>query len=249
MPVKICCAACRRSFSVAPSKAITARYCSRNCQGNSQGKEALRKAHEASRNREGPLNNIAGLILANWHILRYSHSDKTPHARRSTKRYFWHVRCTNCGNESVKATPECKRPGCSNCVFMEKGATGLNLAYRSYQTNATNRNLSFDLSIESFKSITSSPCYYCGKPPVQLSSNKKSHGSRWGDYLYNGIDRVDNALGYYQGNCRPCCGICNVAKGSLSEREFLEHIMAFAGRVLAESVPCLMSSVKAEHAS
>ena len=37
-----------------------------------------------------------------------------------------------------------------------------------------------------------------------------------GQYLYNGIDRIDNKLGYIKGNMTPCCKICNHAKHDLT---------------------------------
>ena len=44
------------------------------------------------------------------------------------------------------------------------------------------------------------------------------------DFLYNGIDRKDNNIGYIIENCVSCCGICNRMKMDMSYDDFLNHI-------------------------
>ena len=36
----------------------------------------------------------------------------------------------------------------------------------------------------------------------------------------NGIDRINNSVGYTEKNSVPCCGTCNVAKGQMTLAEF-----------------------------
>lgn len=45
-----------------------------------------------------------------------------------------------------------------------------------------------------------------------------------GDYVYNGVDRLDNAVGYLPGNCVPCCKFCNLAKAGGSYEEFVAYL-------------------------
>ena len=45
-----------------------------------------------------------------------------------------------------------------------------------------------------------------------------------GDFIYNGIDRLDNKLGYEEENCVPCCYLCNRMKWSITEKDFLAQI-------------------------
>jgi hypothetical protein len=40
----------------------------------------------------------------------------------------------------------------------------------------------------------------------------------------NGIDRIDNRLGYERANSIPCCSICNFAKNSMSYEDFIKWI-------------------------
>jgi hypothetical protein len=44
------------------------------------------------------------------------------------------------------------------------------------------------------------------------------------DFIHNGIDRVDNEIGYVRGNSAPCCTICNRMKRELSYSGFLNHV-------------------------
>lgn len=49
-------------------------------------------------------------------------------------------------------------------------------------------------------------------------------GNKYSEYIYNGIDRVDNAVGYILENCIPCCEFCNKAKGTKTYFDFLDWI-------------------------
>lgn len=80
--------------------------------------------------------------------------------------------------------------------------------YNLYRHGARKRELEFDLSKESFASITKMNCVYCGVLPAQ------EHCAGYGSYRYNGIDRKNNSLGYTQENSVACCFRCNRAKGT-----------------------------------
>jgi len=83
-----------------------------------------------------------------------------------------------------------------------------------------NKNREFNIDKELFRNITSKECYYCGSLPKSIIKPERSNG----EYIYNGIDRVNNSLGYIKGNCVPCCSICNHAKSTLEQEEFLSWI-------------------------
>jgi len=98
-----------------------------------------------------------------------------------------------------------------------KNAGCVNAKYKDYKLGAMYRDLPFDLSVTLFYSIIVQDCYYCEDPPSQVI--KKYNSS----LKYNGIDRIDNNLGYTEGNCVPCCGICNRMKSNMTQKEFLER--------------------------
>jgi hypothetical protein len=83
--------------------------------------------------------------------------------------------------------------------------------YRRYSYDAVRRNKEFNLSIEVFESLISCPCHYCNKAPAQVYC-QKSAGYKVDTLIYNGVDRVDNSLGYVNGNVVPCCASCNQSK-------------------------------------
>lgn len=91
-----------------------------------------------------------------------------------------------------------------------------------YKKGAKNRGYSFELSFERFKHLTSRNCFYCGRSPENVSLRKGKISVI--PYSYNGIDRVDNSRGYEIDNVVPCCFICNRAKSTLSQEEFISWI-------------------------
>lgn len=92
--------------------------------------------------------------------------------------------------------------------------------FSRYKDSANQRSLDFLLSFEQFIAITSKACYYCGADPNQIVIAKGNNGN----YLYNGIDRIDSNSGYVLDNTLPCCFTCNRAKGAMHYDEFLEWI-------------------------
>lgn len=74
--------------------------------------------------------------------------------------------------------------------------------------------------MEEFSKITNSNCYYCNVEP----SNFTKFATFNGQYRYNGVDRMDNNLGYFPVNCVPCCKQCNIAKRDLSFEDFKSWI-------------------------
>lgn len=93
----------------------------------------------------------------------------------------------------------------------------LNGLFAAYAARAKKRGYSFDLSLYEFQILTSRDCHYCGITPQQI----RKQGSCPTTYIYNGIDRIDNNLGYTFGNCFPCCKTCNQAKSNLTHAEFI----------------------------
>lgn len=152
--------------------------------------------------------------------------------RTKTKGAYWKCLC-DCGNEIIVIAANLKRGHTKSCGclsketrFLGNGESGLNYVIRAYKMNAELRGYEFNLTREQVKEITSKNCFYCNKPPERVGKGAKI--SRDGDYIYNGMDRVDNDKGYTLDNIVPCCYSCNVRKRGLSKEDMIK-ILEFLG--------------------
>ena len=96
------------------------------------------------------------------------------------------------------------------------GESALNGLYATYRWAAVKRSLNFSLTKEQFRQLTGSNCVYCGAEPSAIICPEDARGG----YIYNGIDRVDNSVGYTTENSVTCCKTCNLAKRGMSVKEF-----------------------------
>jgi len=93
-----------------------------------------------------------------------------------------------------------------------------------YKRGAKNRSLSWDLTTNEFRDLTKGNCYYCGSGP----SNKADNAANNGEYIYSGIDRIDNNVGYKKENCVSCCRVCNFMKVKMDQSNFIEQAIKIA---------------------
>lgn len=144
--------------------------------------------------------------------------------------YRWWGCVCQCGERVAVRSRELDRGHTQSCGCLHResltsgghnrlpvGEASFNELLASYIKSATSRGHEWALSREEFAAIVSGPCTYCG-----IAQNKERKPNRGvnGGFLYTGIDRVDNAIGYVNGNVVPCCWDCNRAKGTLSVSEF-----------------------------
>lgn len=100
------------------------------------------------------------------------------------------------------------------------GGAARNTLYRNYQARALRDGLDFSLTSHEFHELTVQSCHYCGREPSQRINSKYAGGA----FIYNGIDRKENQVGYVKGNCVACCKRCNTMKGNLSYMEFVAYL-------------------------
>lgn len=79
-------------------------------------------------------------------------------------------------------------------------------------------SLEWHLTLDEYKTLVTSDCFYCGAPPSQ-----KPKGVLVEHLKRNGIDRKDNETGYVWDNCVPCCASCNREKRAQSVEEFISN--------------------------
>lgn len=141
---------------------------------------------------------LVAVEKADWYV--------TPRSGR--RKEMWRCLC-DCGQETTV-----QRTNLTFGLVASCGCAGKNqlsrpasVRYSAVRSGAKVRGLAFELALEKFTEMTARPCRYC----------KQARGS------HRGIDRVDNALGYVEGNCVPCCWVCNRAKAEdLSPDELVE---------------------------
>lgn len=103
---------------------------------------------------------------------------------------------------------------------------GIKSLHSYYRDAAKKRGYEFSLSFEEFSSYIFKNCYYCGSSPKNIFKRSLKPGSKnIQDYfLYNGIDRKNNEIGYIIDNCVTCCKECNSMKMDRNIDEFLQLV-------------------------
>jgi hypothetical protein len=115
-------------------------------------------------------------------------------------------------------------------IRKEYGYSSMHQLYLSYKAGAKNRGFEFKLNEDEFKKITSSKCFYCGCLPNRVKKN----GTNYGEYNFNGIDRIDSDKGYTIDNCIPCCTTCNFMKRKMPMQEFLSCIIQIYNHLFSD---------------
>ena len=174
-----------------------------------------------------PKNNIVGqkfndLLVIEW----LGFIDVSQNKRRS----LWKCLC-DCGNftnviQSSLTTGNTKSCGCriANPIYSYKGQfySAISLVYNDYKQSAKRRGYVFEIDRELLYKLITKNCFYCGSPP---NNKVKPRNKKDSDFLYNGIDRLDNTEGYVINNIVTCCKQCNFLKNNIDHRDFIEKII------------------------
>lgn len=163
------------------------------------------------------------LVLSKGQPLKYKSGTKNT----------WVCQC-DCGNITTVITSKLKSGAIKSCGCLKdetnrinsqttiekrmKDNATLNIVIGTYKYNALARDLEFELTPQECENLFQSNCHYCGSPPSNIQKNRTK------SYVYSGIDRIDNTLGYFPQNVVPCCKTCNKAKGTQSYEDFKKWI-------------------------
>jgi len=86
------------------------------------------------------------------------------------------------------------------------------IVYCRYKADAIKKGRTWNLTLEQVTELIQGDCRYCGRQATETDPN--------------GIDRIDNRIGYEPTNVQSCCTRCNCMKCDLPEDAFLMHITA-----------------------
>ena len=105
--------------------------------------------------------------------------------------------------------------------ILPEGRAVRNVLLRNYRHHAAERGLAWNLSDEQFDTLLKGDCHYCGDPPKAHYTMRNCNGAM----IYNGIDRVDNRVGYEPNNVVTACKVCNKCKSSMGYDAFLAFLI------------------------
>lgn len=154
-----------------------------------------------------------GKKIGKWTLLKFIHKRYEPK---------WLCRCI-CGTVKVISQSNLFAGQSKSCGCIQrynKEEAGAKIYYNHYKLFAGYRKKQFKISFKTFKKFIKQNCYYCGSRPIKLVYSKHNLTK----YLFNGLDRVNNDKGYLLNNIVTCCKICNRAKYTMTQIDFLDWI-------------------------
>jgi hypothetical protein len=183
------------------------------------------------------IKDLNGKSFGRWRVLSFAgtlggDANKTKHA-------YWNCVCECGAAQAVRGTKLAKGLSvqCSACNLGKSkssrastwdakrssnvpGEAAFRTILMNYIKNANHKGIPFELEDAHVHSLLSGNCHYCGIGPSALRVSRNGLDTM----MHNGIDRVDNSLGYSRDNVVTCCRTCNFAKRDMSTDEFLSWV-------------------------
>lgn len=157
-------------------------------------------------------NDISGEVYDDLEVIGPSHNDG--------RTFFWKLKCLKCGDKGFAQSSDLRRGRrnfCPTCNDKRSKKMPYRCLFGNYRRGAEKRDLTWKLTFDEFMGIVHSNCFYCDRPPAQTLWKEG-----WlNEAVYNGIDRIENDVGYRKSNCVPCCKYCNMAKSRWTAEEFI----------------------------
>ncbi len=160
--------------------------------------------------------------------------DKLTIIKRTEKRgknneIYWLCKC-ECGEEKLvtgemlrsKKAKSCGhlRENPPNKIGDRKLAIKNNLYYHLVIKRSKEKSFDYNLTFNDFVSLIDAKCFYCGSEGINIAVDRLKNGNLT-ILKYNGIDRINNNIGYLKENCVTCCKYCNSAKSDRTFEEFI----------------------------
>jgi DNA-directed RNA polymerase subunit M/transcription elongation factor TFIIS len=166
-------------------------------------------------------NEYIGKIYGSRKIVEFAGFIRPNTSTEKYKSRLWKSECINCKNIIIEELDIIKKCYvCKVCKNRPQGETGALLAYKDVKRSAKNRDIDFELTLDEFVSIAKNNCNYCNENPT----TRYGIWLEWSKFHFNGIDRINNNLGYIKSNCVSCCKYCNTAKNDMYLEEWNEYL-------------------------
>lgn len=176
--------------------------------------------------------DLTGKKFTRWTVIKMSS------VKKNQRSIVWEVKC-DCGEIGLAITNSLNMGATKSCGCLSSDTAilthtlpnceaALRKIFKSYAYHAKRRNYDFEFAEETFRLMLIENCYYCEKAPSNTSS------SAGGNFIYNGIDRVDNSLGYSKKNTVTCCYDCNRKKMRVSMAIALKMAEWYSSKVKFE---------------
>ena len=153
------------------------------------------------------------------------------------RRAAWLCQC-DCGNQKIVKADELKSGDTKSCGCLNKELNverGRKMGVSNVQfhpSETTARRVwkkgysDGDISFDDFFRLSQMDCHYCGAAPnnTQNAAMEDKKSSQFakdnGNFVYNGLDRIDSSLPHTLDNIVSCCKWCNFAKRERTVAEF-----------------------------
>ena len=170
--------------------------------------------------------DLTGLKIGRWTVIKPA---KTI-IKANKPCLTWECIC-ECGVVKIVLARNLNRGDSKSCGCLKKfvdktremlpfGEAVCNWLFDNIQRRAKKKGNEFTLTKDEFKNISEKDCIYCGQSPKEYHLPNAN-----GYYLCNGIDRIDNKVGYIFSNCAPCCENCNLMKRTHTVDEWMAHMI------------------------
>jgi hypothetical protein len=164
-----------------------------------------------------PTKDLRGKVFGRLRVMKfdgYRRFKGGQNRPNGASRGMWLCQC-ECGNTTIVETSSLTTGNAKSCGCLQRhraseaktgtipksrlrlGESEMRRTFRNCRRTALKKGFAFELDVETFHRITRSNCHYCGAEPAGFSKT----GRAFGPYVHNGIDRVNNNLGYLMSNC------------------------------------------------
>ena len=155
----------------------------------------------------------------------------------------WQLQC-DCGNTTTTLPSRVKLGYTKSCGCLKINANKISgTKSRRYNPVISSARVVWrtyknpKVSFEDFYKLSQQPCHYCGIEPYRsynVGAIERTHNGRYsigselqrqeGNFVYNGLDRIDSNKDHKIENVVPCCWLCNRMKLNMGVKDFLTHI-------------------------